>query len=346
MVQEAGKSRILIVDDEVSIRRALNRKFTGKGYLCDESGSANEAIEVLGSRPIDLVILDIRMPGKSGNELLGDIKQNYPDTVVIMSTAIADSDIIVECMRGGASDYIVKPFDMEEIVLSVERAMRTRGLELKVREYQQHLEQKVEEQTKEIRSIFLGAIKSLVVALEAKDEYTAGHSRRVTQIALELGKILGLTDDELDNLNWGALLHDVGKIAVDSAIQNKASKLTPAEYNVIMTHALEGSRIVKPLVNETVFNMIAHHHDHYNGGSSHQDVAGEQIPLGARIIAVADTFDAMTTDRPYRAAMSIDESLDEIKRCSGTQLDPVVVTALLSIHSLEKLSSLSFITSS
>ncbi len=336
MVTGEGKTSILIVDDEMGIRRALLRKFTSEGYLCDESGNASEAWEKLRTRPVDLVILDIRMPGRSGNELLVDIKQDYPDTAVIMSTAIADADIIIECMREGANDYIVKPFDLNEIMLSVKKALRTRELELKVKEYQQQLEQKVEEQTEEIRSIFLGAIESLVVALEAKDGYTAGHSRRVTEMALKLGRILGLSGDEMEDLRWGALLHDIGKIAVDPAIQNKVTKLTPTEYNAIMVHAREGSRIVKPVTNKTVVDMIAHHHDHFDGGGFDQDITGEQIPLGARIIAVADTFDAMTSDRPYRGAMSTEESLAEIERCAGTQLDPVVVKALLEVTGLQK----------
>ncbi|HEY91366.1 MAG TPA: response regulator [Dehalococcoidia bacterium] len=336
MVTGEEKTSILIIDDEVGIRTALLRKFTSEGYLCDESGNAGEALEKLRTRPIDLVILDIRMPGRSGNELLIDIKQDYPDTAVIMSTAIADTDIIIECMREGANDYIVKPFDLSEITLSVKKALRTRELELKVKEYQQQLEQKVEEQTREIRSIFLGAIESLVVALEAKDGYTAGHSRRVTEMVLKLGQILGLSDDEMEDLRWGALLHDIGKIAIDPAIQNKVTKLTPAEYNSIMAHAREGSRIVKPLTNKTVVDMIAHHHDHFDGEGFHQDVTGEQIPLGARIIAVADTFDAMTSDRPYRVAMSAEESVAEIEQCAGTQLDPVVVKALLEITGLQQ----------
>jgi putative two-component system response regulator len=216
-------------------------------------------------------------------------------------------------------------------MLSVNRALEKRRLQLAIKEYQQHLEQKVEEQTREIRRVFLGAIEALVFAIEAKDKYTAGHSRRVTEIAVAIGRELGLPSDDIEDLRWGGLLHDVGKIAVDQLIQNKPGKLTPEEYEHIMIHAHVGAGIVKPVVNENVVEMIEHHHDHYDGSGLHQVVAGKDIPLGARVLAVADAFDAMTSDRPYRSAMSIEEALDEIRRCAGTQFDPTVASIFLKI---------------
>ena len=180
-----------------------------------------------------------------------------------------------------------------------------------------------------IRKISLGAIEALVTALEAKDKYTGGHSRRVTEIALALGNELGLSAGDMEGLRWGSLLHDVGKIAIDQRVQNKPGKLTDEEYEHIMTHARIGADIVRPIVNGKIVEMIEHHHDHYDGSGLHQITGGNDIPLEARILAVADALDAMTSDRPYRPAMSIAEAIDEIKRCAGTQFDPDVVTALL-----------------
>jgi putative nucleotidyltransferase with HDIG domain len=323
------EKRILIVDDEATIRRLLRQKLTRQGFHCEDAGGSDEALEKLKTYPADLIMLDMKMPGKSGMDLLPDLKRQYPGTAVIMATAVAEANLAIQCMRLGADDYITKPFNLDEVIMNVERTLEKRMLEMKIKEYQENLQQKVEQQTIEIRSLFLGSIEALVFALEAKDKYTAGHSRRVTDIALAIGKDLNLSEDELDNLRWGSLLHDVGKIAVDQFIQNKPGKLTPAEYEHIMIHAQVGAGIVKPVVNEKVVAIVEHHHDHYDGSGLHQVTLGEQIPMGARILAVADAFDAMTSDRPYRPAISTEEARQEIQRCIGTQFDPAVASAFL-----------------
>ena len=320
---------VLIIDDEAVIRKLLCQKLSRKGYKCEEADTAEQALNKLRSNQVGLVILDIKMPGKSGIELLPEIKAAYPDTAVIMATAVTEISIAIQCIQQGADDYLCKPFNLDEVALSVQSALEKRQLQLKIREYQQHLEEKVAEQTREIRKLFLGAIEALVFALEAKDKYTAGHSRRVTEIALTIGNELGLSETDMEDLRWGSLLHDVGKIAVDQLIQNKPGRLTREEYEHIMIHAQVGAGIVRPVTNGKVVGMIEHHHDHYDGTGLHQVVVGNNIPLAARILAVADAFDAMTSERPYRSAMSRKEALDEIKRCTGTQFDPVVVTAFL-----------------
>lgn len=327
----AKQAKVLIVDDEAMIRRSIRKRLTRENYLCDEADSAEQALGRLAINTAELVILDNKMPGKSGREILPTIRQNYPDTAVIMSTAVSDSNIIIQCMKEGAQDYIVKPLELDEVASSAERAMQIRKLELEIKDYQQHLERTVKEQKDEIRNLFLGAIESLVFALEAKDNYTAGHSRRVTEVAVAIGQELGLSDDKLEDLRWGSLLHDVGKIAVDPAVQNKPNRLTDEEYGHIMTHSQVGPRIVRPVANESVVNIIRHHHDRYDGTGFDQTIRGEEIPFEARIVAVADTFDAMTSDRPYRTAMPADQAIAEIKRCAGTQLDPTIVSAFLMI---------------
>jgi len=326
---------LLIVDDEAAIRRVLFQKLSREGHQCEEADSAEQVLNTLATSPIALVILDIKMPGKSGIELLPEIKSGYPDTEVIMATAVTDINVAIQCLKQGADDYLCKPFNLEEVSLAVQRALEKRHLKLEIREYQQFLEDKVEEQTGEIRKLFLGAIEALVFALEAKDKYTGGHSRRVTEIALALGNELGLSAGDMEDLRWGSLLHDVGKIAIDQRVQNKPGKLTDEEYEHIMTHARIGADIVRPIVNEKIIEIIEHHHDHYDGSGLHQVIVGNDIPLGARILAVADSFDAMTSDRPYRPAMSNTKAIDEIKRCTGTQFDPDVVTALLKTKKTE-----------
>jgi putative two-component system response regulator len=328
---ENSTRNILIVDDEATIRKLLHRKLAGVGYNCQEAVSAEQAVSWLENDRFELLILDVNMPGKSGMDLLPEIKTNYPDTAVIMATAVAETSIAVECMKRGAEDYICKPFNLDEVVISVERTLDKRELQLKIREYQQSLEQKVGEQTGEIRKLFLGAIEALVFALEAKDKYTGGHSRRVADIAVAIGNELGLSGDEISDLRWAGLLHDVGKIAVDQLIQNKQGKLTHEEYEHIMIHAHVGAGIVRPVVNNRVVEIIEHHHDHFDGTGLHQTVAREKIPFGARVLAVADAYDAMTSDRPYRSALTKEEAMSEIKLCIGTQFDPDIAGAFLKI---------------
>jgi len=329
----SAQETVLIVDDEAGIRHLLRRQLSREGYRCEEADGYEQAMGVLSDTTVALVFLDVRMPGKSGTELLPEIKSVYPDTAVIMATAVTDVGFAVECLKQGADDYICKPFNMEEVSLGARRALEKRRMQFMIREYQEHLEEKVEEQTREIGRLFLGAIEALVSALEAKDEYTAGHSRRVTEIALALGDELGLPADEAEDLRWGSLLHDVGKIAVDPMIQNKPGALTEEEYEHIMIHPHVGTGIVGPVVNERVVEIIEHHHDHYDGNGSTRATAGSDMPLAARILAVADAFDAMTSDRPYRPAMSVEKALDEIRRCAGRQFDPEVAGAFLSMMS-------------
>jgi len=327
---------ILIVDDEEDIRTLLHQRLKSEGYHCEEAGNADEALMYLGDGSTDLVLLDIRMPGKSGMELLLEIKERYHDVVVIMVTGISDMDTAIASMREGAYDYVTKPFNPDEIVHSVKKAVEKRRLELELRDYQQHLEQKVEEQAKEIRETFLGAMAALSFALEAKDSYTAGHSRRVADIAMAIGKKLALTDDELKDLRWGSLLHDIGKTAVDQLIVNKPGKLTAEEYEHVMTHSIVGASIVGPLVrNERITEVIEHHHAHYNGRGLNQKLKGKDIPLFARIVAVADAYDAMTSTRPYRAALSREEALAEIRLEIGRQFDPVVANAFLEMSAAD-----------
>jgi putative two-component system response regulator len=327
-----NKGNILIVDDEAVIRGLLCRKLTRDGYVCGEADCVDNALGELGNRPYELVISDIRMPGRTGIDLLTEVKAKYRDTAVIMATAVNEISTAIQCLTQGADDYVFKPFDLSQVSTSVERSLEKRRLQLSINNYQHTLEEKVEQQTAEIRKLSLGGIEALISALEAKDQYTAGHSRRVTEISIAIGKALGLEASEIEDLRWGGLLHDVGKIAVDQMVQNKPGRLTKEEYEHIMIHAQVGAGIVKPVVNERVLETVKHHHDHFNGKGLNQTEGGKATPLGARIVAVADSFDAMTSDRPYRQAMSLRDAIAEIQLCSGSQFDPDVVAAFLKTY--------------
>ncbi len=241
---------VLIVDDEPLVRKTIRKSLKREGFSCYEAENAATAIQALKELPTEIVLLDIKMPGKSGKDLLPEINASYPETSVIMATAIVEPAIIVECLKNGAADYITKPFQPKQILEAIRTVLAKKKLETEFKLQHGSLDEGT--QTPELRHVFSGAIESLIIALEAKDRYTAGHSRRVTEIAVRLGKAIGLSESELDDIRWAALFHDIGKIGIDRTVLNKPDHLTENEYRYILNHASIGSGIVKPLVNSNI----------------------------------------------------------------------------------------------
>jgi putative two-component system response regulator len=324
----ALKESILLVDDEEAIRGILNKGLVMRGYVCDEAGDGEQALAKLKEKPTDLVIMDINMPGRQGDEVLPEITLNFPETAVIMASGISDAKTIARCIKNGAQDYINKPFRFEQILQSINGTLDKRRVALEIQSYLQAMS-KENNREGEPRKQFLGRVETLVNTLESLDAYIKGHSQEVLTIALSIGKQMEFSPEEMEDLRWAALLHDVGKIAVDPNILNKPGELTSNEYRHIMTHAIVGPSLVKPFVNEKVIDIISHHHDHYDGSGLDQKIRGKDIPVGARIIAVADAFQAMTSDRPYRRAMSKHDAMEELVWYSGTQFDPIIANVLI-----------------
>ncbi len=327
------KANIIIVDDENSIREVLYRTLDGEGYSCRTAADAFEALRLYEEAAADLILSDIMMPGKSGVELLQEILAKDQDTAVIMVTAVSDTQTAINAMKMGACDYVTKPFNLVEVMMSVDRALEKRALVLSNRDYREQLESKVEEQTEELRSTFIGAVQSLAEALEAKDPYTHGHSKRVTEIAVTLARELGLPGEEQDRIRLAGLVHDIGKIGVPEEILHKPGKLTDEEFEYIKDHPTIGVRILQPIIRDPeVLAIVRHHHESLDGSGYPSGISGDAIPLGSRLMTVADAFDAMTSNRPYRDALTPEEARFQIIKFKGVQFDPDVVDLFMGLE--------------
>ena len=344
---------ILVVDDEPLIREIIIRKLSEFGYIATPVENAFEALNKMREKSYPLVLSDIMMPGMDGIELLKRLRSLYPDTAVVMITAVSNVNIAIEALREGAYDYLIKPFNFEEVVLSVKNAFERRDLILENRLYQKHLEALVENQTSEIRQLLSreqersselskaleeiqithdATIDALSAALDYRDNETEGHSQRVVRYSLEIGKVLGLERRNLEVLARGTLLHDIGKIGVPDSILWKPGKLTDEEWVEMRKHVEYGFKMLKSIhfLRDAAL-IVQHHHERYDGSGYPDRMSGDNIIIGARIFAIADTYDAMTTDRPYRKALTDRDAREEIKRCNGTQFDPKITEAFFQI---------------
>ena len=330
----AAPASLLIVDDDAAVRSVLE-DFLSVTYECAAVGSAEEALELLGRGDFQLVLSDISMEGMSGLELIPHVRALAPDALVILVSGSQDMESAVGALRAGAFDYVLKPFDLEHVGLAVHRALEHQRLLAARRGYETYLERTVEQRTRELdgalRSLeraYRTTLKALVAALEARDLETHGHSERVVSFSLRLGRELGLDDEAMRSLEFGSLLHDIGKIGVPDAILRKPARLDPAEWEEMRLHPTRGRQILDRIeFLEGASRVVAQHHEKWDGSGYPAGLKGEEIDLNARIFAVADAFDAITSDRVYRAGRSYDEALAELDAYSGRQFDPNVVEA-------------------
>jgi response regulator RpfG family c-di-GMP phosphodiesterase len=322
-----ARPRVLVVDDDPAIRRVLVRVLGG-GYDLREATSGEEAEEMFAAAGADLVLSDLQMPGIGGMELLQRCKARDDTVAFILLTGAGSLENAIHALRLQADDYLLKPFNLEEVTLAVERALRHRALLRENRFYQRHLEDRVAEQARELEDLFVDALLSLANAVEARDDYTGNHVGRVARRAVATGREMGLAGDELRHLWVGALLHDIGKIAVPDDILRKPARLTDAEYEVMKRHPEIGAAIMsRSAFLRPALPAVLHHQERWDGAGYPAGLRGEAISLQGRIIAVVDTFDAIVSSRPYRPGRPPEAALAEIERCSGTQFDPAVVAA-------------------
>ena len=326
---------ILIVDDEEAIREVVSTLLESQGYQCVTMANGRLASDYLKSNTPDLILSDMVMPEMDGLRLLEWIHDYDKDIPVIMVTAMHDLSTALEAIRRGAYDYILKPFEKDQLYMGVRRALEHRRLLIENRHYQRDLEKLVEQRTaqlqgalEQLESSYDATLEALGGALDLKDAETQGHCKRVTAFTLAIAKNLKVDVAQLAEIARGAFLHDIGKMAIPDHILRKPGPLTSEEQEVMRTHCIIGFEMLSrvPFLRDVAKIVIAHQ-ERYDGTGYPNGLKGEDIPLGARIFAVADTLDAMTSDRPYRAALSLDQAKAEIRRCSGTQFDPKVVEA-------------------
>lgn len=312
---------ILVVDDEINNLKLLKRTFR-KDYNVFMASSGYEGLDILRNNKIDLIISDQRMPEMSGVDFLEKTLEEFPETIRLIITGYTDADALIKAINTGrVYRYIKKPWDPEELKNTVRRALES---------YQLNIDN--QKLTIELKELFSGTINAITEALDAKDKYTYGRSKRVTKYSLEIGKRLGLSDSELSELELAGLLHDIGMIGIPENILNKEGELTNDEYDVIKAHSPKGVKILENIRQlENVVVIIKHHHEKYNGKGYPDKLSGELIPLGARIIAVSDAYDGMVSDRPYRKGMPHDKAISIIGKDAGTHFDPIVVEAFKDI---------------
>jgi putative two-component system response regulator len=328
----AGTANCLVVDDEPSVRRSLVRMLQAQGFTCFEAGTGREGLGVLERLgDVPLVISDMRMPELDGIGFLEAVRRSHPDTSVIMLSGMSETTTAVDCLHMGAADFLLKPISMSELQARVARALEKRALVLQNRYYQANLERQVREQGQRIQELFLQGVQMLARALEAKDAYTRGHSIRVSQYSVATAAILGFDEGQIDGIRLGGELHDIGKIGTSEAVLHKAGSLTADEFRQITEHPILGERMLAPLAHESpdVLRIVRSHHERLDGRGFPDGLRGEKIPLEARVVAVADAFDAMTTRRPYRESRPAQDALVELRRVAGTQLDPDAVEAFV-----------------
>ncbi len=325
---------ILIIDDEPYIQEIITRGLKSFNYHFETANDAPEALAKMKTAVFDLVICDITLPKGDGVSLLKYIKAHYPDTAVIMLTAIFKAQVAIECMHAGASNYIIKPFEVNSLAFSIKEALEKRQAILENKAYQKNLENRVLEQTEHIQHIYLDTIKTIANCLEAKDVYTRGHSKRVTGYTIKLAEALSLPEKFLHQVRISGILHDIGKIGIPEAILNKPKGLTVEEYAQIKRHPQISVYILKPILHDqTIISNIQSHHERFDGKGYPHGLTGEEIPLGARILSIADAFDAMTSTRAYRQKMTTGSAIAELKKNMGTQFAPGLTSQFVEIVS-------------
>ncbi|MEO8579627.1 MAG: HD domain-containing phosphohydrolase [Gemmatimonadales bacterium] len=332
-------TRILVVDDEETIRLALRKFLRSRGYEVEIAGTGDQALEILATQSFSLMLCDVRMPGLTGVQVVHRARERDQDLAMIMLTAVNDAATATEALSSGASDYLMKPVELADLQQAVDRALQKRAEQMDKRRLDKLIREQValrtaelEREKESLRLMSIGIAETLINAMEAKDLYLRGHSQRVAELAGQLAQELGLEEPVCEDLRIAGRLHDVGKIGIREDILNKPSQLTAEEFEHVKRHVQIGLDILAPLFHiKQPLKYVEHHHERWDGAGYPIGLAGEAIPLGARILCAADTFDALTSKRAYRAPMEPLAALDHLRIDTGKQFDPSVYDALVRV---------------
>jgi len=338
------KGLVLVIDDEPNVCNAVKAYLEPENFYVLTFTDPKQALKLFGQFDIDVVISDIRMPEFSGDDVLRFIRTKYPEVPVIMLTGLNDVRTAVAMTRMGAHNYLIKPVQKDVIVFAVEKALeyrqlllRNKLLQLEKLKYQKELENRIHERTRqlmealnELRRIHKETVRILASAVEEKDPYTKGHSNNVRLYAKALADKLGFSEKKIERLEYAALLHDIGKIAISQEILDKPGPLTKKELEIVRQHPIIGERIISNVdFFKDIAPLVRHHHERWDGQGYPDGLRGEEIPFGARLLAVVDSFDAMTSNRPYRNALPLEQVLEIIEKNKGKQFDPDIAQAFL-----------------
>jgi len=339
-------ARILVVDDEPLICGLLCTILTGHGYACRTCGSVEEADALLGAQPFDLVITDYQLPGRSGLELLTTARARYPEIAFLMATGADDARTAVDALHAGALDYLVKPLGPTQVLEAVQAALASQAAGAEQQRQQREAEHAHSElqrllalRTQElggalerVREYSAETLEFIAATLDARAQEVAGHSLRVCRYTLELARRLNYSPAALGRIERGAQLHDLGKLGIPDAILNKPGTLTPEETAIMRRHVQIGVDLVSRVPSlRPAMEVIMAHHERFDGAGYPRGLAGDAIPMDARVFSIADTLDAMTSNRPYRRAQTWEAATTEITRQSGRQFDPRAVQAFLTV---------------
>ena len=339
MTEPAPNPSVLVVDDEEAIRNALQRYLGRQGFAVHAAASADEALTLLRQVQPAVMLCDIRMPGTSGVDLVPQALAIDPDLAVLMLSAVNDATSAALCMQRGAMDYLTKPVDLADLGRAVQRALKGRAALVAGRELDERIQEEVAARTAEMQRerlrlerISVATLEALVNALEAKDPYMRGHSARIADLSATIAAELALPDDDVDRIRTAARLHDIGKIGTREAVLNKHGPLTPDEFAHVKQHVLVAVQILSPLSHlEVAVGDIRSHHERWDGTGYPDGLRADAIPIGARVIAAAEVYDALTTSRPYQAKLESNEALERMADLAGTVLDPAVYQALAAV---------------
>jgi response regulator RpfG family c-di-GMP phosphodiesterase len=356
MEAKRNSPNILIVDDEIGPRESL-RMILKPYYNVFTVESGYAAIQMVQQAEMDAITLDLKMPGISGIDTLKEIRRIDPDVMVIIITGYGTLQSAIEAIRYGVFDYIPKPFNVPEIMSMIEKAVQRRKLNMRIKGFLNHFfdestyrdsmpnydtflkngingmtEYKWNDSGLSDNQNCLEFAKVLAYTLEEKDPYTSGHSERVCYYSDFMGKRLSFQSKDRTELQIASYLHDIGKIGISNRFINKKGALNPTDWAIIKQHSQKSVELLTPLkLSTNILSYIHHHHEHFDGTGYPDGLAGEQIPLGARIIAISDAYDSMTSNRPYRKPFSGEEAEDELVKCSGKQFDPHLISIFLEV---------------